>query len=49
MEENKRVAPAREPARAPECWRPLHVVGQTVTIAPECDPVGDAARGPRLR
>jgi len=26
--------------RLAECWRDLHVVGQTVTIAPEWYPIG---------
>ena len=40
--------------RLAECWRDLHVVGQTVTIAPEWYPIGGRAylgmdTGPRLR
>ena len=27
-------------SRLAECWRDLHVVGQTVTIAPEWYPIG---------
>ena len=41
-------------SRLAECWRDLHVVGQTVTIAPERYPIGGRAylgmeTGPRLR
>jgi alkylation response protein AidB-like acyl-CoA dehydrogenase len=41
-------------SRLAECWRDLHVVGQTVTIAPEWYPIGGRAYlgmdpGPRLR
>jgi alkylation response protein AidB-like acyl-CoA dehydrogenase len=41
-------------SRLAECWRDLHVVGQTVTIAPEWYPIGGRAylgldTGPRLR
>jgi indole-3-acetate monooxygenase len=41
-------------SRLAECWRDLHVVGQTVTIAPEWYPIGGRAflgmdPGPRLR
>jgi indole-3-acetate monooxygenase len=41
-------------SRLAECWRDLHVVGQTVTIAPEWYPVGGRVYlgldpGPRLR
>jgi alkylation response protein AidB-like acyl-CoA dehydrogenase len=41
-------------SRLAECWRDLHVVGQTVTISPEWYPVGGRAllgmdSGPRLR
>jgi hypothetical protein len=37
-----------------ECWRDLHVVGQTVTLAPEWYPIGGRVYlgidpGPRLR
>jgi indole-3-acetate monooxygenase len=44
---------ARE-SRLAECWRDLHVVGQTVTIAPEWYPIGGRVyigmdAGPRLR
>jgi indole-3-acetate monooxygenase len=40
-------------SRLAECWRDLHVVGQTVTIAPEWYPIGGRAymgmeTGPRL-
>jgi alkylation response protein AidB-like acyl-CoA dehydrogenase len=40
--------------RLAECWRDLHVVGQTVTIAPEWYPIGGRIYlgvdpGPRLR
>jgi alkylation response protein AidB-like acyl-CoA dehydrogenase len=40
-------------SRLAECWRDLHVVGQTVTIAPEWYPIGGRAYlgmdpGPRL-
>jgi len=40
--------------RLAECWRDLHVVGQTVTIAPEWYPIGGRVYlgldpGPRLR
>ncbi|MGA9011180.1 MAG: acyl-CoA dehydrogenase family protein [Acetobacteraceae bacterium] len=40
--------------RLAECWRDLHVVGQTVTIAPEWYPIGGRAflgmdTGPRMR
>src|SRR5207302_9914365 len=30
----------RRESRLAECWRDLHVVGQTVTIAPEWYPIG---------
>jgi alkylation response protein AidB-like acyl-CoA dehydrogenase len=41
-------------SRLAECWRDLHVVGQTVTIAPEWYPIGGKVYlgldpGPRLR
>jgi alkylation response protein AidB-like acyl-CoA dehydrogenase len=41
-------------SRLAECWRDLHVVGQTVTIAPEWYPIGGRVLlgmdpGPRLR
>ena len=41
-------------SRLAECWRDLHVVGQTVTVAPEWYPIGGRALmgmdpGPRLR
>jgi indole-3-acetate monooxygenase len=41
-------------SRLAECWRDLHVVGQTVTIAPEWYPMGGRVylgmdAGPRLR
>jgi hypothetical protein len=41
-------------SRLAECWRDLHVVGQTVTIAPEWYPIGGRVYlgmdpGPRLR
>jgi hypothetical protein len=41
-------------SRLAECWRDLHVVGQTVTIAPEWYPMGGRVYlgqdpGPRLR
>ena len=41
-------------SRLAECWRDLHVVGQTVTIAPEWYPIGGRVylgidSGPRLR
>ena len=41
-------------SRLAECWRDLHVVGQTVTIAPEWYPIGGQVylgmdSGPRLR
>ncbi|HEY1300973.1 MAG TPA: acyl-CoA dehydrogenase family protein [Stellaceae bacterium] len=41
-------------SRLAECWRDLHVVGQTVTIAPEWYPIGGRIYlgidpGPRLR
>ncbi len=41
-------------SRLAECWRDLHVVGQTVTIAPEWYPIGGRAylgmdTGPRLQ
>ena len=41
-------------SRPAECWRDLHVVGQTVTIAPEWYPLGGRVYlgmdpGPRLR
>lgn len=41
-------------SRLAECWRDLHVVGQTVTVAPEWYPIGgriylDMDPGPRLR
>jgi alkylation response protein AidB-like acyl-CoA dehydrogenase len=41
-------------SRLAECWRDLHVVGQTVTISPEWYPMGGRAYlgmdpGPRLR
>jgi len=40
--------------RIAECWRDLHVVGQTVTIAPEWYPIGGRVLlgmdpGPRFR
>ncbi|HEY4044208.1 MAG TPA: acyl-CoA dehydrogenase family protein [Rhodopila sp.] len=40
--------------RLAECWRDLHVVGQTVTVAPEWYPIGGRVllgmdAGPRLR
>jgi indole-3-acetate monooxygenase len=42
------------PSRLAECWRDLHVVGQTVTLAPEWYPIGGRVYlgmdpGPRLR
>ena len=42
------------PSRLAECWRDLHTVGQTVTIAPEWYPIGGRVYlgldpGPRLR
>ena len=41
-------------SRLAECWRDLHVVGQTVTVGPEWYPIGGRAllgmdTGPRLR
>lgn len=44
----------RRESRLAECWRDLHVVGQTVTIAPEWYPIGGRVYlgldpGPRLR
>jgi alkylation response protein AidB-like acyl-CoA dehydrogenase len=41
-------------SRLAECWRDLHVVGQTVTVAPEWYPIGGRVflgmdPGPRLR
>jgi alkylation response protein AidB-like acyl-CoA dehydrogenase len=44
----------KQESRLAECWRDLHVVGQTVTIAPEWYPIGGRAylgmdTGPRLR
>jgi alkylation response protein AidB-like acyl-CoA dehydrogenase len=41
-------------SRLAECWRDLHVVGQTVTVAPEWYPIGGRVylgmdSGPRLR
>jgi alkylation response protein AidB-like acyl-CoA dehydrogenase len=41
-------------SRLATCWRDLHVVGQTVTVAPEWYPIGGRAYlgmdpGPRLR
>jgi hypothetical protein len=41
-------------SRLAECWRDLHVVGQTVTIAPEWYPICGRVYlgmdpGPRLR
>jgi len=41
-------------SRLAECWRDLHTVGQTVTIAPEWCPIGGRVYlgmdpGPRLR
>ena len=41
-------------SRLAECWCDLHVVGQTVTIAPEWYPIGGRVylgmdTGPRLR
>ena len=44
----------RRESRLAECWRDLHVVGQTVTIAPEWYPIGGRAflgldPGSRLR
>jgi alkylation response protein AidB-like acyl-CoA dehydrogenase len=41
-------------SRLAECWRDLHVVGQTVTVAPEWYPIGGRVYlgmdpGPRLR
>jgi hypothetical protein len=41
-------------SRLAECWRDLHVVGQTVAIAPECTPSAAGVYlgmdpGPRLR
>jgi hypothetical protein len=41
-------------SRLAECWRDLHVVGQTVTIGPESYPIGGRVllgmdSGPRLR
>ncbi len=41
-------------SRLAECWRDLHVVGQTATVAPEWYPIGGRAYlgmdpGPRLR
>jgi alkylation response protein AidB-like acyl-CoA dehydrogenase len=41
-------------SRLAECWRDLHVVGQTATIGPEWYPIGGRAllgmdTGPRLR
>src|SRR2546422_559595 len=34
-------------SRLAECWRDLHVVGQTVTIAPEWYPLGGPGGGVR--
>ncbi|MGH7048999.1 MAG: acyl-CoA dehydrogenase family protein [Stellaceae bacterium] len=44
----------RRDSRLAECWRDLHVVGQTVTIAPEWYPIGGRVYlgmdpGPRMR
>ena len=44
----------RRESRLSECWRDLHVVGQTVTVAPEWYPIGGRIflgmdPGPRLR
>ena len=44
----------RRETRLAECWRDLHVVGQTATIGPEWYPIGGRAylgmdTGPRLR
>jgi alkylation response protein AidB-like acyl-CoA dehydrogenase len=44
----------RRDSRLAECWRDLHVVGQTVTLAPEWFPIGGRVflgmdPGPRLR
>jgi alkylation response protein AidB-like acyl-CoA dehydrogenase len=44
----------RQESRLAECWRDLHVVGQTVTIAPEWYPIGGRVHlgmdpGPRMR
>jgi alkylation response protein AidB-like acyl-CoA dehydrogenase len=44
----------RRESRLAECWRDLHVVGQTVTLAPEWYPIGGRVflgmdPGPRLR
>jgi indole-3-acetate monooxygenase len=44
----------KQESRLAECWRDLHVVGQTVTIAPEWYPIGGRVYlgmdpGPRLR
>ncbi len=41
-------------SRLAECWRDLHVVGQTVTVAPEWYPIGGRAllgmeTGPRMK
>jgi len=41
-------------SRLAECWRDLHVVGQTVTLAPNGIPIGGPGvsgidPGPRLR
>ena len=41
-------------SRLAECWRDLHTVGQTVTLAPEWYPIGgrvylEMNPGPRLR
>ena len=41
-------------SRLAECWRDLHTVGQTVTLAPEWYPIGGRVYlgldpGPRLR
>jgi alkylation response protein AidB-like acyl-CoA dehydrogenase len=41
-------------SRLAECWRDLHVVGQTVTVAPEWYPIGGRVylgmdAGPRLQ
>jgi alkylation response protein AidB-like acyl-CoA dehydrogenase len=44
----------KRPTRLAECWRDLHVVGQTVTVGPEWYPIAGRAllgmdAGPRLR
>jgi alkylation response protein AidB-like acyl-CoA dehydrogenase len=41
-------------SRLTECWRDLHTIGQTVTLAPEWYPIGGRVylgleQGPRLR